>query len=151
VATPVFAHGEQTTAFLNDFVYASRAIDVLDGGTLTTVQDYPGRQGYWSVGVPPSGPFDALSMRLANRLLGNDEGAEALEMTLSGATLAFRADTRFVLGGADMQATLNGVTVPCWQVVRAAPGDVLRCGQVRAAGSRCYLAVAGGFSVPGYL
>ena len=151
VATPVFVHGEQTTAFLNEFVYTSGAIDVLDGGTLTTVQDYPGRQGYWSVGVPPSGPFDALSMRLANRLLGNDEGAAALEMTLSGATLAFRADTCFVLGGADMQATLNGVTVPCWQVVRAAAGDVLRCGEVRAAGSRCYLAVAGGFSVPGYL
>ena len=151
IATPVFLQGEQTTAFLNDFTCASCAIDVLDGGTLTTVQDYPGRQGYWSVGVPPSGPFDSLSMRLANRLLGNDDGVPALEMTLSGATLSFRADTDFVLGGAEMQATLNGVPVPCWQVQRATAGDVLRCGQVRDAGSRCYLAVAGGFDVPAYL
>ena len=49
----------------------SQAIEVLDGGTQTTVQDYPGRLGYWHVGVPPSGPMDALSFRLANRLVGN--------------------------------------------------------------------------------
>ena len=44
-------------------------------GTQTTVQDYPGRLGYWDVGVPPSGPMDALSFRLANRLVGNADGA----------------------------------------------------------------------------
>ena len=49
----------------------SQAIEVLDGGTQTTVQDHPGRLGYWHVGVPPSGPMDALSFRLANRLVGN--------------------------------------------------------------------------------
>ena len=44
-------------------------------GTLTTVQDWPGRQGYWAVGVPPSGPMDDRALRLGNRLLGNAEGA----------------------------------------------------------------------------
>ena len=44
-------------------------------GMLTTVQDYPGRTGYWQIGVPPSGPMDDLSFRLGNVALGNDEGA----------------------------------------------------------------------------
>ena len=69
LADPVFAQGEMTTRYLNDFRYQPFTMDVLAGGTLTTVQDYPGRTGYWPVGVPPSGPFDNLSFRLGNRLL----------------------------------------------------------------------------------
>jgi urea carboxylase len=41
----------------------------------TSVQDWPGRTGLWHVGVPPSGPMDALSFRLANALVGNDSDA----------------------------------------------------------------------------
>ena len=48
------------------------------------MQDWPGRLGYWAVGVPPSGPMDALSFRLANRIVGNAEGAAGLEITLAG-------------------------------------------------------------------
>ena len=44
-------------------------IRVLEGGWYTTVQDYPGRVGYWEVGVPPSGPMDSLAFRIANRLV----------------------------------------------------------------------------------
>ena len=46
-------------------------LDILEPGTQTSVQDYPGRLGYWAVGVPPSGPMDALAFRFGNRLLGN--------------------------------------------------------------------------------
>jgi len=56
-------------------------ITVLDGGVLTTVQDVPGRVGYWDVGVPPNGPMDDLSHRLVNRVLGNADHAAALELT----------------------------------------------------------------------
>ena len=59
------------------------------------MQDWPGRIGYWDVGVPPSGPMDARSLRLANRIVGNDEGTAALEMTATGATLRFTARTRW--------------------------------------------------------
>ena len=62
-----------TTSFLERVAYRPRAVEVLDPGTQTTVQDYPGRLGYWHVGVPPSGPMDALAFRLANRLVGNAE------------------------------------------------------------------------------
>lgn len=48
------------------------------------MQDYPGRTKLWHVGVPPSGPMDALSFRLANALVGNPEDAAGLEITLSG-------------------------------------------------------------------
>ncbi len=53
------------------------------------MQDYPGRLGYWAVGIPPSGPMDDLSLRLGNRLLGNAADAAALEFTMSGPTLRF--------------------------------------------------------------
>ncbi len=76
------------------------SIEVLAAGTLTTVQDWPGRLGLWDVGVPPSGPMDALALRLANRMVGNAEGAAALEMTVTGATLRFDADAVIALAGA---------------------------------------------------
>jgi Allophanate hydrolase subunit 2 len=57
------------------------AIEVVRPGMLTTVQDWPGRTGFWHVGVPPSGPMDDLSFRLGNRVLGNPEGAAGLECT----------------------------------------------------------------------
>ncbi|MCB1615316.1 MAG: ATP-grasp domain-containing protein, partial [Pseudomonadales bacterium] len=57
---PVLLEGTMYTRYLNDMPYAAHSMEVLSAGTFTTVQDYPGRTGYWSVGVPPSGPFDAL-------------------------------------------------------------------------------------------
>ncbi|HEX3731191.1 MAG TPA: biotin carboxylase N-terminal domain-containing protein, partial [Opitutaceae bacterium] len=65
-----FRRGRMTTRTLAGLPYAAATIDVLEGGTQTTVQDYPGRVGYWDVGVPPSGPMDPLSFRIGNRLVG---------------------------------------------------------------------------------
>ncbi|MEE4250723.1 MAG: urea carboxylase, partial [Alcanivoracaceae bacterium] len=146
-----FHDGTQTTAFLNQFPFPHSAIDVLDGGTMTTVQDWPGRIGYWDVGVPPSGPCDELSLRLGNRLLGNDERAAGLEMTLTGGRFRFRAATRIAITGADMQATCDGQPLQNWQVHRIPAGAELRFAAVRGAGSRCYLCIAGGIDVPEYL
>jgi urea carboxylase len=117
----------------------------------TSVQDYPGRLGYWQVGVPPSGPMDALAFRLANRLLGNPPDAAGLELTVSGPTLKFHSDTTIALAGADMQATLDGVSLAngCAHDVKA--GSVLSFLSVRGHGLRAYLAVAGGLDVPMYL
>jgi urea carboxylase len=90
-ASSVFAQGQVVTRTLGEFNWRPRAIEVLDGGVQTTVQDWPGRSGYWNVGVPPSGPMDDLHLRLANRLVGNDAGAAALECTLGGPTLRCHA------------------------------------------------------------
>jgi len=151
VVSDVFRHGKQTTAFLNDFPFQSGAIDVLDGGTLTTVQDWPGRVGYWHVGVPPSGPCDALSLRLANRMLGNDEQAAGLEMTLTGGRFRFRQATRIALCGADMQARCQGEPLANWSVHEIPAGAELSFAAVKGAGSRAYLCIEGGLDVPRYL
>jgi urea carboxylase len=148
---PVFAAGEQTTAMLQGHSPPSSSVEVLAAGTLTTVQDWPGRLGLWDVGVPPSGPMDALALRLANRMVGNPEGAAALEMTVTGATLRFDADAVIALAGAQMEATLDGVTAPFWQPLPVKRGSVLALGRIAGAGQRAYLAARGSFDIPEYL
>ncbi|WP_036044451.1 5-oxoprolinase/urea amidolyase family protein [Paraburkholderia mimosarum] len=151
VGSATFVAGEQTTGFLGRFLFAPHTIDVLDGGVQTTVQQTPGRLGYWDVGVPPSGPMDDRSFNLANALLGNAPDAAGLEFTMVGATLRFNTETLFVLGGAPLSATLDREPVPYWQVVRASAGMVLKLGGVTGAGVRACLAVKGGLQVPDYL
>ncbi len=151
LADPVFAEGRMTTRYLNDFSYAPFTLDVLAGGTMTTVQDYPGRSGYWPVGVPPSGPFDSLSFRLGNRLLGNEENAAGLEFTLNGPTLKFNQATRIALTGADMQATLDGAPVTSYQSIAVQAGQILKLGKVSGEGARAYLTLAGGIQCTPYL
>ena len=148
---PLFAQGSMTTRALDTFAFAPRTIEVIAGGTQTTIQDYPGRIGYWNVGVPPSGPMDDLSFRLANRAVGNEPNAAALEITVSGPTLKFDAEAVICLGGAEMSADVEGSPVPFWTPVTVSAGQVLRIGGVKAAGCRAYLAVRGGFDVPHYL
>ncbi|MGO4429836.1 urea carboxylase, partial [Streptomyces sp. MCAF7] len=89
LADAEFRTAEHSTTTLARITDPTPRIEVTASGTLTTVQDWPGRTGYWQVGVPPSGPMDDLSFRLGNRALGNDEGAPGLECTLQGPTLRF--------------------------------------------------------------
>jgi urea carboxylase len=124
------------------------AVEVLDGGSATTVQDHPGRLGYWMVGVPPSGPMDDLSFRLVNQAVGNRPDAAALECTAAGPTLRFTARTVVCLGGAATDADLDGRAMPAWQPVEVEAGQVLRVGRPVGAGLRAYVAVRGGLDVP---
>ncbi len=151
LATPEFTAGTIVTRFLAGFAYAPHAVDVLDAGAQTTVQDYPGRTGFWNVGVPPSGPMDHLAHRLANRLLGNAEDAATLECVMTGPTLKFNTPTALALTGADFEAVLNGVPLAPWTAVAVQPGDVLILRAVSGHGLRAYIAVSGGFQVPRYL
>jgi urea carboxylase len=126
----------------------AEAIEVVDPGAFTTVQDHPGRLGYWMVGVPPSGPMDDRSFRLANRAVGNLPDAAGIECTASGPTLRFASPTVVCLGGAVMDADLDGRPAPWWQPFEAQPGQVLRIGRLLGPGLRAYLAVRGGIDVP---
>ncbi|GGC06921.1 urea carboxylase [Marinobacterium zhoushanense] len=147
----VLAKGEVTTRYLNRFVYQPARIDVIQGGTQTTIQDFPGRMGHWDVGVPPSGPFDSYAFRLANRLLENPEDAAALEITLQGPVLSFASDTQIVLTGAQIEGKLDDQPLPLWQVVEVKAGQQLSLGRIKEAGVRAYLAVRGGIQCPEYL
>jgi urea carboxylase len=150
-ASEGFRVGGVTTKFLSTLPYVRKAVEVLDAGTQTTIQDFPGRLGYWHVGVPPSGPMDFLAFRMANRVVGNRPDAAGLEMAVSGATLRFEADTTIAICGADMQAKLDGERVPLWKPVQVKAGSVLSMSTVEGPGSRAYLAIRGGFDVPEYL
>jgi urea carboxylase len=151
VADPVFTEGRQTTRALNAFHYRPTTVDVLEPGVQSSIQDWPGRIGYWDVGVPPSGPMDALAFRLANRLAGNPEGTAALELTLTGPTLRFNCEAVIALAGADMGAELDGAPLANWAAHAVKAGSILKLGAVKGAGCRAYLAVRGGFDVPAYL
>ncbi|HWE51119.1 MAG TPA: 5-oxoprolinase/urea amidolyase family protein [Bryobacteraceae bacterium] len=151
LAAEGFAQGGVTTSYLNTFTYSSRTIDVIEGGTMTTIQDYPGRLGLWAVGVPPSGPMDSLSFRLGNQLLGNPEGAPGLECTVTGPTLRFGFDTAFVLTGADYEGALDDKPVACGKVTQASAGSTLELKSCEGPGARAYVLFRGGLAVPLYL
>ncbi|MCK7316261.1 urea carboxylase [Enterobacter cloacae] len=148
---PPFACGEPWTRCLETLEYQAFTLEVLSAGTQTTVQDYPGRTGYWAVGVPPSGPMDSLALRLGNRLLGNEEGAAALEITLSGPTLKFNCDAQLAVTGATIALTLDGEPLANNRVFRVRAGSTLRMGDIQGDGVRSYLCLRGGFEVPDYL
>lgn len=150
IATEFFAQGDVATNRLATFTYRPPVVEVIQPGTYTSVQDYPGRAGYWSVGVPPSGPMDDYAFRLANRIVGNHAGAAGLECTLIGPTLRFHSDTLIALTGARSDALLDGESVPFWVPVAVKAGQVLVVGKAET-GCRGYLAVRNGFDVPVYL
>lgn len=146
-----FISGSMTTATLGKMPARADGIEVVSPGTQTTVQDYPGRLGHWDVGIPPSGPMDALSLRLANRAVGNPEGASALEIAVSGPVLRFHEEAWVAVAGAPFSVSLEGKSMPLFAPFRVAAGEVLQIGAAEGVGVRAYLAVRGGFSVPSYL
>ncbi len=146
-----FKKGGVTTRYLSAFFFRPRTIDVVEPGTHTTIQDYPGRIGYWEIGVPPSGPMDHLALRLANCLVGNNEGASALECTVSGPKLKFHHRAIVCVSGADMQPEIGGRRQPMWEAFEVQPGETLKLQTIKGAGCRAYLAVPGGFDIPRYL
>jgi urea carboxylase len=122
-------------------------IEVVSPGAMTTVQDWPGRVGFWELGVPPSGPMDPRSLRIGNLLVGNPEGAAALEITLTGPRLRFAAGAGVALTGAPVSGKLNGEPIPMWEPFDVEPDSVLSVGAIRGAGMRCYLAMRGAIAV----
>jgi antagonist of KipI len=124
-------------------------IRVLDAGPQTTVQD-GGRRGQLRYGIPPSGPVDVRSFTLANRLVGNADGAAGLEFTLIGPRL--RADGPCVIAvtGAEVPVTINDTPAAAWATLTLAAGDVVKVGPARA-GVRGYVAFGGGIEVPAVL
>ncbi|MGO2261823.1 urea carboxylase [Halomonas sp.] len=145
-----FLKADLDTHWLTTLAWAPPALEVLVPGTLTTLQDYPGRQGHWDVGVPPSGAFDDWSFRLGNRLLDNPADAAGLEITLNGPTLRFHREAQIVLTGTALSASVDGILVNFWEVIDIAAGATLALGKADV-GARAYLLVRGGIECPRYL
>ncbi|SEJ83541.1 urea carboxylase [Pseudomonas linyingensis] len=151
LADAPFASGSPWTRCLENLAYRATTLEVLGAGTQTTVQDYPGRLGYWAVGVPPSGPMDDRALRLGNRLLGNEEGAAGLEITMSGPTLRFNTDAVVAVTGAATPVQLDGIEQPLHTALLVKAGSTLSLGTIQGSGARAYLTVRGGLQLPDYL
>lgn len=121
-------------------------LKVLEPGLSTTVQDI-GRDGYYHLGIPPSGAADKYSFQLGNLLLGNPVNYAALEMTLLGPKLEFSKKTVIVITGAPVSCFLNEQPIPMWQTVEVKPGDRLSF-KFAELGVVSYLCVSGGIQVP---
>ncbi len=122
------------------------AIEVLDAGPLTTVQDF-GRPGLAALGVGQAGAADTSAMRLANRLVGNAERAATLEVTFGGLQVRAHGGAWVAVTGAPCPMSVGGRQVAPYSVVWVPDGDVLRLG-LPSTGLRSYLAVRGGIEVP---
>ncbi len=121
-------------------------VQVHEPGAQTTVQDL-GRPGQLRFGIPPSGPIDVRAFVLANRLVGNPDGAAALECTVQGPRFEVDAPCAIAVTGADMPVTVNGVAAPAWTTLPLRAGDMVRVGAARH-GVRAYIAFSGGLDVP---
>ncbi|MBB1044943.1 urea amidolyase, partial [Dietzia sp. DQ11-44] len=126
-------------------------LEILNPGLITTVQDWPGRIGYWGVGVPPSGAMDDYSLRLVNIAVGNPEGAAGLECTRGGLSIRPDAPVTVGVGGAHVRPTVDGRPVAQWKPVHLEAGSVLDVPVLDGPGMRVYVAVGGGIEVEQYL
>jgi antagonist of KipI len=122
-----------------------KLLEVRAPGLLTTVQDL-GRPGFGPLGVSASGAADPVALRIGNRLVGNAEGAAALEMTLVGGAFHFPDGGVVALAGSDFSPTLDRAPIETWASVAVKPGSALQLAPSKT-GARCYLCVRGGFEV----
>lgn len=122
------------------------AIKVISPGLATTVQDL-GRPGYYHLGIPISGGMDRFSLRAANMLVGNDEGAAVLEAVFMGPELEFTADAIVAITGADLPPKVDGEPRAAWTSLEVKAGQVLSFDFLKS-GARAYIAISGGIDVP---
>ncbi|MNB78643.1 KipI antagonist [compost metagenome] len=122
------------------------SIRILKPGLLTTVQDL-GRTGFSRYGIILSGAVDDFAIKAANWLVGNEAGAAALEITMSGFAAEFLEDCVIAFTGGNMSPEIEGQPVPMWRPVIVAAGSLLTLRRP-VYGCRIYVAVSGGLAVP---
>src|SRR5476651_2188627 len=121
-------------------------LNILRAGIFTTVQDL-GRSGYRQLGVSQTGALDAPALRIGNLLVGNDENAAGLEITLGQFSTQFSRSGWIALTGAGCHAELDGKTLWTGWRYPVNPGQTLTL-KTPTRGMRSYLAVSGGIDVP---
>ncbi|XP_065656850.1 uncharacterized protein LOC124806726 isoform X2 [Hydra vulgaris] len=156
----LFIKGKTLTSFLNNFSYVSYTAQVLEPGMYSTIQDYPGRVGYWNIGVPPSGPMDSRNFRIANYLVENDLKAAGIEILYDCLVLKFNCNSLIAVTGASAQVKINNISFNMYESIFVPKNGTLEIrldhkqpsvaiGNV--AGCRAYLAIQGGCQTMPYL
>lgn len=146
----MFEDAKMHTKILDTYEYSANAFEITNPGAYTTVQDYPGRVNHWRIGVPPSGPMDSYSFRLANRIVGNHHKAPAIEITLNGPSMTFHHETVVAITGGAAPIKINDEEVNMYEPIQIKRGDKLSIGKLTT-GCRSYLAFRGGIDVTEYL
>jgi KipI family sensor histidine kinase inhibitor len=113
-------------------------VEVIDPGPMTSVQDL-GRPGYQESGVSPGGAADPVAAIVANRLVGNPDGAAVLECCMGGPRLKFHRGIR--------AAWVGWGGAHAGRPVDFHKNDVLDLRHGMSALRGC-LAIAGGLDVP---
>jgi 5-oxoprolinase (ATP-hydrolysing) subunit C len=121
-------------------------IEILATGPLCSVQD-TGRKGYRNLGVSVAGAMDTLALRIGNILVGNEQGAAGIEVTVFPFKARFAANARIAITGADCRASIGDRALLPWWSVDVVPGDVLALHPPRG-GARAYVLASGGIDVP---
>lgn len=122
---------------------------VIKPGIQDTIQD-TGRYGYQYLGVNPGGAMDRYSTQVVNMLVGNKTDEAVIEMHFPAAAFLFQQEAIIAIGGADFVPSINGDEVPLWHPIVVSRNSILQFHKI-AAGAQCYLAVRGGYNVPGWL
>ncbi len=119
---------------------------VKSAGLATTIQDL-GRPGYYHLGIPIGGAMDRLSLRAANLLVGNDEGAACLEAVFTGPELEFSEDAIIAITGGELPPMIDGEVQETWTALSIKKGQTLSFDYIRS-GARAYIAISGGIDTP---
>lgn len=122
------------------------AIEVIKPGLATSVQDL-GRPGYYHLGIPISGGMDRFALRVANILVGNNEGDAVLEAVFLGPELLFTADAMVAVTGAELTPKVDGQRQATWTSFAVRKGQTVSF-DILKRGARAYIAVSGGIAVP---
>jgi antagonist of KipI len=133
------------------FVQDDNAMKVIveRAGFLTSVQDF-GRMGFREFGVSSGGALDSFGLRVTNLLVGNDEGAAGLEITLAGLQLRFENDRVVAWCGGEFDVQIASTPLPAGHAAHVRAGERLKFGWPQI-GCRAWLAVSGGIDVPSTL
>lgn len=124
---------------------AKQLFKIIKPGISTTFQDF-GRTGYEAYGIPVSGAMDKYSLQIGNLLVGNRKDEAALEVIMGGLELHVLATHTIAITGGDLDARLNGVSVPLWKSFQVNKGDrLILLGPKK--GMVAYICVAAGYKI----
>ncbi len=121
-------------------------LNIISPGLSTSIQDL-GRPGYFHLGIPLGGAMDRFSLRCANMLVGNPEGAACFEVVFMGPEIEFEKDALVAVTGAELPPTVDGEEKECWTAFEVKKGQKLGFGFLKA-GARAYIAISGGIDTP---
>jgi antagonist of KipI len=114
-------------------------------GFLTSVQGL-GRTGFREFGVSSGGALDSFGLRVANLLVGNDENAAGLEITLGGLQLRFKDELVVAWCGGEFDVQIASTRLPAGHAAHVGAGERLKFGRPKV-GCRAWLALSGGIDV----